>query len=156
MLARVQGLKIRVAVDTQDNGLASQDELLLPILQRRLRNPRRPAAPGCERTDHHAIIYVHLTETVLNVDHHDFRLAGRLCVRSLAAWRYRLAARLGFIPWPSLALSAPALCPSRSLSLASDANKIERTFLSESRVITTRKEYLETGLLDHRPKGLND
>jgi hypothetical protein len=43
--AGVQGVEVRDAVDTEHDGFAIQDELLLPDLPRRLDDPGIPAGP---------------------------------------------------------------------------------------------------------------
>ena len=45
MLARVQGVEIRYAIDAEHNGLAVDDELLLAVLQRCLDDPGKAAGP---------------------------------------------------------------------------------------------------------------
>jgi hypothetical protein len=40
VLARVQGVEVRDAVDAQDHGLAIDNELLVPVLQRAFDDPR--------------------------------------------------------------------------------------------------------------------
>jgi hypothetical protein len=58
VLARVQRVEIGDAVDSQDDGLTIDDEMLLPVLQRAIDDPREAAAPvvavACEKS--HALV----------------------------------------------------------------------------------------------------